>query len=368
MVPPEQCFDTCYVAGAKVDFGLIKEFELVAIHGRVAALQASESSSTVLVAIVSVSLVAGVSFLSHVHCDVGALQKGVNVRSVFGIESDAETRLTSMTRPEDTSSRTNGISIAAMIRSATSIESCSLPTLGSNAMNSSPPSRANVSTSRSTSFTRGPIRRSREGYGWCGKGRRRRAQGQGAQVVVTEVDPLKALEAVMDGFRVMPMIEAAPIGDVFITVTGYIHVIRREHFEAMKDGAIVARTAAISTSTSTSRCRGRWLRRSARCGDFVTEYAVGDKKIFVLGDGRLINLAAAEGHPASVMDMSFANQSLACEQISGKHSDELPEGVSSVPRDIDAEIARLKLVALGVDIDELTGEQKKYLASWEMGT
>src|SRR5687767_13812365 len=204
------------------------------------------------------------------------------------------------------------------------------------------------------------------GYGWCGKGVARRAQGQGAQVVVTEVDPLKALEAVMDGFRVMPMIEAAPIGDVFITVTGDIHVIRREHFEAMKDGAIVANSGLFNVEIDLDTL-GSMASAKREVRDFVTEYAVGDKKIFVLGDGRLINLAAAEGHPASVMDMSFANQSLACEHIV-KHSDELPEGVSSVPREIDAEIARLKLVSLGAEIDELTGEQRKYLASWEMGT
>ena len=204
------------------------------------------------------------------------------------------------------------------------------------------------------------------GYGWCGKGVARRAQGQGAQVVVTEVDPLKALEAVMDGFRVMPMIEAAAIGDVFITVTGDIHVIRREHFEAMKDGAIVANSGHFNVEIDLDALDSMAsAKREVR--DFVTEYTVGDRKLFVLGEGRLINLAAAEGHPASVMDMSFANQSLACEHIV-KHSDQLPEGVSAVPREIDAEIARLKLVALGVDIDQLTSEQRKYLASWEMGT
>ena len=143
------------------------------------------------------------------------------------------------------------------------------------------------------------------GYGWCGKGVARRAQGQGAQVVVTEVDPLKALEAVMDGFRVMPMIEAAPIGDVFITVTGDIHVIRREHFEAMKDGAIVANSGHFNVEIDLDTL-GSMASAKREVRDFVTEYAVGDKKIFVLGDGRLINLAAAEGHPASVMDMSFA--------------------------------------------------------------
>ncbi|HJR53714.1 MAG TPA: adenosylhomocysteinase [Gemmatimonadota bacterium] len=204
------------------------------------------------------------------------------------------------------------------------------------------------------------------GYGWCGKGVARRAQGHGAQVVVTEIDPLKALEAVMDGFRVMPMSEAAVIGDVFITVTGDIHVIRREHFEAMKDGAIVANSGHFNVEIDLDSL-GAMASAKREVRDFVAEYTVGDKKIFVLGDGRLINLAAAEGHPASVMDMSFANQSLACEHIV-EHAEELPEGVSSVPREIDAEIARLKLVSLDVDIDELTAEQKKYLASWEMGT
>ena len=204
------------------------------------------------------------------------------------------------------------------------------------------------------------------GYGWCGKGIARRAQGQGAQVVVTEIDPLKALEAVMDGFRVMPMAEAAKIGDVFITVTGDIHVIRRGHFEAMKDGAIVANSGHFNVEIDLDALQGM-ASETREVRDFVTEYSVGDKKIFILGEGRLINLAAAEGHPASVMDMSFANQSLACEHIV-KHTESLPAGVSSVPREIDAEIARLKLKALGVEIDALTVEQVKYLASWEMGT
>ncbi|MGH7565521.1 MAG: adenosylhomocysteinase, partial [Gemmatimonadota bacterium] len=204
------------------------------------------------------------------------------------------------------------------------------------------------------------------GYGWCGKGVARRAQGQGAHVVVTEIDPLKALEAVMDGFRVMPMAEAAAIGDVFVTVTGDIHVIRREHFEAMKDGAIVANSGHFNVEIDLDALEEMAsTQRDVR--DFVKEYSVGEKKIFVLGEGRLINLAAAEGHPASVMDMSFANQSLACEHIV-KNPDALPEGVSSVPREIDAEIGRLKLISLGVEIDKLTAEQKKYLASWEMGT
>jgi adenosylhomocysteinase len=204
------------------------------------------------------------------------------------------------------------------------------------------------------------------GYGWCGKGVTRRAQGQGAQVVVTEVDPLKALEAFMDGFRVMPMAEAAAIGDVFITVTGDIHVVRKEHFEAMKDGAIVANSGHFNVEIDLGALDAMAsAKREIR--DFVTEYSVGGKKIFVLGEGRLINLAAAEGHPASVMDMSFANQSLACEYIV-KNPGGLPQGVSAVPREIDEEIARLKLASLEVAIDKLTREQRKYLASWEMGT
>ncbi|HET6617073.1 MAG TPA: adenosylhomocysteinase [Gemmatimonadota bacterium] len=204
------------------------------------------------------------------------------------------------------------------------------------------------------------------GYGWCGKGVARRAQGQGAQVIVTEIDPLKALEAVMDGFRVMPMSDAAAIGDVFITVTGDIHVIRREHFEVMKDGAIVANSGHFNVEIDLDAL-GDMSSAKREIRDFVTEYTVGERKLFVLGEGRLINLAAAEGHPASVMDMSFANQSLACEHIV-KDAGALPDGVSSVPHEIDAEIARLKLVSLGVEIDELTAEQRKYLASWEMGT
>ncbi|MBW3660333.1 MAG: adenosylhomocysteinase [Gemmatimonadetes bacterium] len=204
------------------------------------------------------------------------------------------------------------------------------------------------------------------GYGWCGKGVAKRAQGQGAHVVVTEVDPLKALEAVMDGHRVMPMAEAAKIGDVFITVTGDIHVIREPHFEAMKDGAIVANSGHFNVEIDLDvLAEMADSRRAVR--EFVEEYTLGEKKIFVLGEGRLINLAAAEGHPASVMDMSFANQSLAAEHIVTR-PDELTEGVQPVPEPIDRRIAALKLRSLGVEIDELTPEQARYLASWEMGT
>jgi adenosylhomocysteinase len=204
------------------------------------------------------------------------------------------------------------------------------------------------------------------GYGWCGKGVTRRAQGQGAQVVVTEVDPLKALEAFMDGFRVMPMAEAAAIGDVFITVTGDIHVVRKEHFEAMKDGAIVANSGHFNVEIDLGALDAMAsAKREIR--DFVTEYSVGGKKIFVLGEGRLINLAAAEGHPASVMDMSFANQSLGAEYIV-QSGTRLEKRVQPIPVSIDQEIARLKLHALGVAIDRLTPEQERYLASWELGT
>jgi adenosylhomocysteinase len=204
------------------------------------------------------------------------------------------------------------------------------------------------------------------GYGWCGKGVARRAAGHGAQVIVTEIDPLHALEAHLDGFRVMPMADAAEIGDVFITVSGDINVIRREHFERMKDGAIVANSGHFNVEIDLESLEAMASeKRSVR--DFVDEYTVGDKKIFVLGEGRLINLAAAEGHPASVMDMSFANQSLAAEYIV-QQGERLEKKVQPVPETIDREIARIKLKALGVAIDTLTPAQEKYLASWEMGT
>lgn len=204
------------------------------------------------------------------------------------------------------------------------------------------------------------------GYGWCGKGVARRAQGHGANVIVTEVDPMKALEAVMDGFRVMPMAEAAKVGDVFVTVTGDIHVIAGDHFEAMKDGAIVANSGHFNVELDLDALEAM-ASEKRKVRDFVEEYTVRGKKVFVLGEGRLVNLAAAEGHPASVMDMSFANQSLSAEYILGR-SDELETRVHPVPREIDDEIARLKLASLGVEIDTLTPEQEKYLASWEMGT
>jgi adenosylhomocysteinase len=205
------------------------------------------------------------------------------------------------------------------------------------------------------------------GYGWCGRGFASRVRGMGAQVIVTEVDPLKALEAVMDGFRVMPMAEAASIGDFFVTLTGDNNVIDRHHMESMKDGAIVANSGhfndEINLQALETMAEGK---RNVR--PFVEEFKLGDgRKIFVLGEGRLINLAAAEGHPASVMDMSFANQALCSEHVVNNQG-KLEAQVYPVPHEIDSEIARLKLAAMGVDIDTLTAEQEKYLSSWESGT
>jgi len=191
------------------------------------------------------------------------------------------------------------------------------------------------------------------GYGWCGRGFALRARGAGANVIVTEIDPLKALEAQMDGYRVLPMAEAARVGDVFVTLTGNTHVIRVEHMRAMKDGAVLANSGHFQGPT--------------RVREFVDEWRLGGRRIFVLADGRLINLAAAEGHPASVMDMSFANQALAAEHVV-QHARELTKDVHRIPRELDEGVARLKLAAMGVAIDTLTPEQQKYLASWEMGT
>lgn len=205
------------------------------------------------------------------------------------------------------------------------------------------------------------------GYGWCGRGTAMRAKGMGARVIVTEVNPLRALEAVMDGYDVMPIAQAAEIGDVFCTLTGDMHVIRPEHFRKMKDGAILANSGHFNVELDLDGlARIAVSRRPIR--DFVEEFTLNNgKRIFVLGEGRLINLAAAEGHPAVVMDMSFANQALAAEFMA-KHARELQKRVYSVPAEIDKEIARLKLDAIGVKIDTLTPEQQKYLASWEMGT
>ena len=205
------------------------------------------------------------------------------------------------------------------------------------------------------------------GYGWCGRGVAMRAKGHGADVVVLEVDPLRALEALMDGFRVMPMADVAPIGDIFVTATGDIHVVRKEHFEAMKDGAIVANTGHFNVEIDIPALEALSVERR-QIRDFVEEFTLADgRNIYLLAEGRLINLAAAEGHPASVMDMSFANQALAAEYMV-KNAAALEKRVYDVPDDLDEEIARLKLVSLGAGIDTLTPEQEKYLASWSMGT
>jgi adenosylhomocysteinase len=205
------------------------------------------------------------------------------------------------------------------------------------------------------------------GYGWCGRGLASRARGMGAIVVVTEIDPLKALEAVMDGFLVKPMEEAAKIGDIFVTLTGDINVVDKHHFEVMKDGAIVANSGHFNVEINIPALQE--MSKSKRLvRPFVEEYLIKDgRKIFVLGEGRLINLAAAEGHPASVMDMSFANQALSLEYMV-KNASNLEKKVYSVPTEIDQEIARLKLAAMGVDIDKLTPQQVSYLSSWEHGT
>ena len=205
------------------------------------------------------------------------------------------------------------------------------------------------------------------GYGWCGRGLAQRAQGLGAKVIVTEVDPLKALEAVMDGYQVMPMADAAKLGDFFCTVTGDVNVIRGEHFKAMKDGAIVANSGHFNVELDLISLE-EMSKTKRRIREFVDEYTLPTgRKINVLGEGRLVNLAAAEGHPSSVMDMSFANQALSAEFMV-KQGKALKKTVYGVPKDIDAEIARLKLDAMGVKIDKLTKEQEEYLSSWEMGT
>lgn len=206
------------------------------------------------------------------------------------------------------------------------------------------------------------------GYGWCGKGVALRARGMGANVIVTEIDPIKAIEAVMDGFRVMPILDAAPIGDIFITVTGNRHVIDGQHFALMKDGAIVCNSGHFDLELNLVALRDMAGTPTA-LRPFVEEYQVKKtgNRIIVLGEGRLINLAAAEGHPASVMDMSFANQALSVEYLVKKKG-ELKPGVHLLPQEVDTEIASLKLRALGIYIDHLTAEQTEYLSSWEMGT
>ncbi|MBI3978908.1 MAG: adenosylhomocysteinase [Chloroflexi bacterium] len=205
------------------------------------------------------------------------------------------------------------------------------------------------------------------GYGWCGRGVAMRARGMGAHVVVTEVEPVRALEAVMDGFEVMQIARAAATGDIFITVTGDVNVIDRPHLEQMKDGAILANSGHFDAEINIPAlealaCSKRTIR------DFVEEYRLPDgRRLYLLGEGRLINLAAGEGHPASVMDMSFANQALSAEHMA-KHAAELRPGVHTVPGEIDQTVARLKLTAMGIAIDALTEEQQKYLTSWESGT
>ncbi len=206
------------------------------------------------------------------------------------------------------------------------------------------------------------------GYGWCGRGLASRARGMGALVIVTEVDPLKALEAVMDGFQVMPMMDAARIGDIFCTVTGDINVVDRHHFEVMKDGPIVANSGHFNVEINIPALEKMSKGEPNLVRPFVQQYTTKDgRKINILGEGRLINLASAEGHPASVMDMSFANQALAAEFMV-KNAKTLEKRVYSVPAEVDAEIARIKLSAMGVKIDDLTAEQVKYLNSWEEGT
>lgn len=205
------------------------------------------------------------------------------------------------------------------------------------------------------------------GYGWCGRGLAMRAKGMGARTIVTEIDPLKAIEASMDGFEVMPMKDAAKIGDIFVTATGDLHVIRKEHVEVMKDGAIIANTGHFNVEIDIPAIE-KLSKKRKMIREYVEEFTMRDgRRINLLGEGRLINLASAEGHPAHVMDMSFANQALSAEYIVKNYTD-LEKSVFKVPDNIDANIAALKLKSMGVKIDTLTDEQKKYLASWETGT
>src|SRR5262250_983112 len=205
------------------------------------------------------------------------------------------------------------------------------------------------------------------GYGWCGRGLASRARGMGADVIVTEVDPVKAIEAVMDGYRVMSMGEAAKIGDIFVTVTGNKNVVRSEHFDQMKNGAVVANSGHFNVEIDIPALE-RMSSSKRQTRDFVDEYVMKDgRKIYLLGEGRLINLAAAEGHPASVMDMSFANQALSAEYLVKNHQS-LERKVYAVPEELDKKVARLKLESMGVKIDRLSPEQEEYANSWEMGT
>jgi len=205
------------------------------------------------------------------------------------------------------------------------------------------------------------------GYGWCGRGLAMRARGMGANVILTEIDAVKALEAVMDGFRVMPMAQAAKLGDIFVTVTGNLNVIRPEHFRSMKDGAVVANSGHFNVEIDIDGLKK--IAKSVRATrEFVEEYTLkSGRKVYILGQGRLINLAAAEGHPAMVMDMSFANQALGAEYMTSHHRS-LGKKVHAIPAEIDRRIAQIKLGSMGIRVDALTPEQRKYMTSWEMGT
>jgi adenosylhomocysteinase len=205
------------------------------------------------------------------------------------------------------------------------------------------------------------------GYGWCGRGVAMRARGMGANVIVTEIDPTKAIEAIMDGFRVMSMAEAATIGDLFITLTGNKSVIAKEHFERLKSGAMLANSGHFNVEIDLETL-GRMASTRRQVREYVEEFALRDgRRVYVLGEGRLINLAAAEGHPASVMDMSFANQAQAVEYLVKNHAS-LEKRVYAVPEELDKKVARMKLESMGVKIDRLTPEQERYLASWSEGT
>lgn len=205
------------------------------------------------------------------------------------------------------------------------------------------------------------------GYGWCGRGLAQRARGMGARTIVTEVDPLKALEAVMDGYEVMPLKEAAAIGDIFVTVTGNSSIIRKEHFSAMKDGAIIANSGHFNVEIDIPALK-KLSKKVRQTRDFIEEFTLRNgRKIFLIAGGRLVNLASAEGHPASVMDMSFANQALGAEFLVQNKSRLKPK-IYTIPQELDEQVAALKLEAMGIRIDKLTSEQVKYLASWELGT
>jgi adenosylhomocysteinase len=205
------------------------------------------------------------------------------------------------------------------------------------------------------------------GYGWCGKGTALRARGLGANVIVTEIDPVRAIEAVMDGFRVMPMEQAAAQGDLFVTVTGNKHVIRKEHFLVMKDGAMVCNSGHFDIEIDL-KALGELATEVLEVRPFTVQHKLNNgKSVIVLGEGRLINLAAAEGHPSAVMDMSFANQALACEYLV-KNQGKLTGDIYSIPEELDKEIARLKLAAMGISMDTLTADQIEYINSWTMGT